>query len=164
MNYEIATQAHLPEILSMKNRVKARVIAQQLPIWQHGYPLDEFIIEDIEKGEGRVIVLEGKVVAYAHFHTSTDDEDYPTGTFLSEPVQSFGRLMVDDGYVGQGIARFLITKMIEEAKNLPVFGMGILVDDCNKRAVNLYKSFGFQKEGANQFPFAYLDIYTLYWV
>ena len=57
----------------------------------------------------------------------------------------------------------LCAKMIEEAKNLPVKGMGILVDECNTKAVNLYKSFGFQKEGANQVPFAYLDIYTLYW-
>lgn len=163
MDYQVAVKAQLAEILQMKNRVKARVIAEHLPIWQNGYPLDEFIIEDIAKGEGRVVVLEGKVVAYAHFHTSTDDEDYPAGTFLSEPTQSFGRLMVDDGHTGQGIARFLIAKMIEEAKNLPVKGMGILVDDCNTKAVKLYQSFGFQKEGEGQFPFAYLDIYGLYW-
>ena len=53
--------------------------------------------------------------------------------------------------------------MIEEAKGLDVAGMGILVDECNTRAVHLYQSFGFQKEGSGQFPFAYLDIYTLYW-
>ena len=161
MDYQIAATHQLAEILEMKNRVKARVIAQQLPIWQHGYPLDEFIIEDIEKGEGRVVTLDGKVVAYANFHLCTTE--YDEGTFKREPVQSFGRLMVDDGNTGKGIGRFLIAKMIEEAKNLPVNGMGILVDDCNKRAVHLYKSFGFQKEGEDQFPFAYLDIYALYW-
>ena len=161
MKYEIAAMSQLPEIVLMKNRVKARVIREQLPIWQHGYPLDEFIVEDIEKGEGRVVTLDGKVVAYANFHPCTTE--YDAGTFQHEPVQSFGRLMVDDGYTGQGIARFFITKMIEEAKNLPVNGMGILVDDCNTRAVHLYQSFGFQKEGEGQFPFAYLCVYGLYW-
>ena len=161
MQYEIATAKQLPEILAMKNRVKARVIREKLPIWQNGYPLDEYIEEDIAHGEGRVVTVGGKVVAYANFHLSTTD--YDAGTFSFEPVQSFGRLMVDDGHTGQGISRFLVAKMIEEAKNLPVKGMGILVDDCNTKAVNLYKSFCFQKEGANQFPFAYLDIYTLYW-
>ena len=161
MHYEIASLGQLPEILAMKNRVKARVIEQKLPIWQNGYPLDEFIVEDIEKGEGRVVTLDGKVVAYANFHLCTTE--YDKGTFAHEPVQSFGRVMVDDGYTGQGIGRFLITKMIEESKNLPVNGMGILVDDCNTRAVHLYQSFGFQKEGEGQFPFAYLDIYALYW-
>ena len=161
MEYQIAVKQQLAEILAMKNRVKARVIAQQLPIWKNGYPLDEFIIEYIEKGEVRVVVLDGKVVAYANFHPCTTE--YDSDTFSREPVQSFGRIMVDDGHTGQGIGRFLVTKMIEEAKNLPVNGMGILVDDCNTRAVKLYQSFGFQKEGEGQFPFAYLSIYALYW-
>ena len=56
----------------------------------------------------------------------------------------------------------MISKMIEEAKTLNVDGMGLLVDSCNIKALNLYKKFNFVKEGENQFPFAYLDIYTLY--
>ena len=161
MVYQVAQMSQLDEILQMKNRVKARVIAQNLPIWQHGYPLDEFIIEDIERNEGRVVMLDGCVVAYAVFHRCTTE--YDPQTFCHEPVQSFGRLMVDDGYLGQGIAKFLIAQMIEEAKGLDVLGMGILVDECNTRAVALYKSFGFKKEGSGEFPFAYLDIYALYW-
>ena len=160
MTYHVAQMSQLDEILQMKNRVKARVIKENLPIWQHGYPLDEFIIEDIERGEGRLVQLKNKIVAYAVFHRCTTE--YDPHTFCHEPVQSFGRLMVDDGYVGQGIAKFLITHMIEEAKGLDVLGMGILVDESNTRAVRLYESFGFKKEGSNQFPFAYLDIYALY--
>ena len=82
--------------------------------------------------------------------------------FKKDNVYSFGRLMVLDGYVGKHIGDFLVKSMINEAKLLKVDGMGILVDACNTIAVNLYKKYGFKKEGENQFPFAYLDIYGLY--
>ena len=52
--------------------------------------------------------------------------------------------------------------MIEEAKRLGRNGLGITADECNIKACNLYKSFGFKKEGGKQFPYAYLDIYGLY--
>ena len=70
--------------------------------------------------------------------------------------------MVKDEYLGQKVGSFLVDKMIEEAKTLNVLGLGILVDDINTKAVSLYKKKGFVKEGSNQFPYAYLDIYALY--
>ena len=70
--------------------------------------------------------------------------------------------MVADGYTGKGVGDFLVKSMIEETKSLGANGMGILVDSCNKIAVNLYQKHGFKKEGEREFPFAYLDIYGLY--
>ena len=160
MIYRAATTNDLKEIIEMKNKVKQRVINENLPIWLNGYPLDEYIEEDILNKHGRVIVLNNEIIAYAAFYLSTDD--YPIGTFKHEPVQSFGRLMVKDEYLGQKVGSFLVDKMIEEAKTLNVLGLGILVDDINTKAVSLYKKKGFVKEGSNQFPYAYLDIYALY--
>jgi ribosomal protein S18 acetylase RimI-like enzyme len=60
------------------------------------------------------------------------------------------------------IGDFLVKSMIEEAKTLDVVGMGITADNCNKSAVNLYTKHGFKKEGEAQFPYAYLDIFGLY--
>ena len=70
--------------------------------------------------------------------------------------------MVCDECVGKHIGDYLVSKMIEEAKNLNVEGMGILADSCNTIALNLYNKYGFKKEGSKQFPFAFLDIYALY--
>ena len=62
------------------------------------------------------IELDGKVVAYAHYcHTS---KEYDNGTFKKDNLQSFGRVMVDDGYTGLHIGRFLVGNMIEEAKKI----------------------------------------------
>ncbi len=160
MVYRIANINDLKEIIEMKNQVKQRVINENLPIWLNGYPLDEYIEEDIVNGFGRVIEIDNSVVAYAAFYLST--MDYPEDTFSKEPVQSFGRLMVKDEYVGKKIGSYLVDQMIEEAKKLDVLGMGILVDEVNSKALNLYLKKGFKKEGSKQFPFAYLDIYTLY--
>ena len=161
MIYRKATLDDLKEIIIMKNKVKERIIKEGLPIWQNGYPLDSMIEEDINFQEGRVITINNEIVGYSCFHNA--EKEYGKGVFKKDNVQSFGRVMVKDEYLGQHIGDFLVKSMIEEAKTLNVEGMGILVDECNIKAYSLYKKYGFNKEGEDQFPFAYLDILGLYW-
>ena len=125
-------------------------------MWLNGYPLDEYIIDDIKSNEGRVIEIDGKVVSYSCFHHAS--KEYGNGVFKKDNVMSFGRLMVDDEYVGKHIGDYMVQSMIEEAKSLNVEGVGILADDFNVKAMNLYKKYGFEIEGTRQFPFAYLTI------
>ncbi|MDE6656171.1 MAG: GNAT family N-acetyltransferase [Anaeroplasmataceae bacterium] len=160
MKYRIAEHKDIEEILQMKNEVKKRIIEEDLPIWLDGYPLDEMILEDVEKGYGRVVEEGEGIVGYACFHPAK--EEYPPHTFKKENLQSFGRVMVKDGYVGKHYGAFLVSSMIEEAKRMKVDGLGILADACNTKALRLYEKYGFQKEGSKQFPYAYLDIYGLY--
>lgn len=159
MEYRIAKLKDFEEIIKMKNEVKERIIEENLPIWLDGYPLDEMILEDIEKGYGRV-VEEKNIVAYACFHKAI--EEYPEDTFKRKNLQSFGRVMVKNDCLGKHFGSFLIRKMIEEAKSMEVEGLGILADACNIKAIRLYEKYGFKKEGSKQFPYAYLDIYGLY--
>lgn len=160
MQYRIAELKDLEEIIHMKNDVKIRVIKENLPIWQNGYPLDEMILEDIEKGYGRVLEENEEIVGYACFHPA--EVEYPPHTFKKENLQSFGRVIVKNGYVGKHYGSHLVKSMIEEAKMMNAEGLGILADACNSKAVRLYEKYGFQKEGSEQFPYAYLDIYGLY--
>ena len=160
MIYRKANMNDYSEIIDMKNEVKERIIKQNLPIWLNGYPLDILIQEDIENEECRVVELDNKVVAYACFHHA--QKEYGTGVFKKDNLYSFGRVMVRDGYVGKHIGDFLVSEMIKEAKTFDVDGMGILADACNHVALSLYQKHGFKKEGEKQFPFAYLDIYALY--
>ena len=160
MIYRVANIKDIKEIIEMKNEVKQRIINLKLEIWKNNYPLDSMIIEDVENKEGRVVEIEGKIVAYAVFHHAS--KEYDKKTFKKENVYSFGRLMVSNEFVGKHIGDFLVKSMIEEAKSKKIEGMGILVDSCNHVAINLYKKYGFKKEGENQFIYAYLDIYGLY--
>ena len=150
----------IKEIIIMKNNVKKRIIDSGLPMWLNGYPLDEMIIEDVNLGDARVIEFDGKIVAYAHFcHVS---KEYDSGTFMKDNLQTFGRVMVNDGYTGMHIGDFLVKSMIEESKTLGVEGLGITGDDFNIKAMNLYKKYGFIKEGEEHFPYAYLSKLGLY--
>ena len=139
MEYKKAKMSQLEEIIKLKNEVKQRVIKEGLPIWQNGYPLDEMIVEDIENEEGRIVIIDNKIVAYSCFHHAI--KEYGKGVFKKDNVQSFGRLMVSDLCVGKHVGDFLVRSMIEESKTLGVEGMGILVDECNIKAYSLYISF-----------------------
>ena len=161
MIYRVAKLGDLEQILSMKNKVKERVIKENLPIWLNGYPLDSMIEEDINSREGRVVTINDEIVAYAVF-IDTTKEYGEYNIFETKDLQSFGRVMVKDGFTGKGIGRFLVNNMIVEAKNLNKKGMKITADNCNEKALKLYKSFGFEKEGEYGFEYAYLDIYGLY--
>ena len=137
MIYRIPKTTEINDIIIMKNNVKKRIIESGMPMWLNGYPLDEMIVEDVTLGDARVIEVDGRVVAYAHFcHAS---KEYDSKTFKKDNLQTFGRVMVDDGYTGKHIGDFLVKSMIEEAKTLNVEGLCITADDFNIKAVNLYK-------------------------
>ena len=160
MIYRVPEINEIEEILVMKNNVKKRVIESGLPMWLNGYPLDEMIVEDVYLGDARVIELDGKIVAYAHFCHA--NKEYESGTFKKDNLQTFGRVMVNDGYTGKHIGDFLVRNMIDEAKTLAVEGMCITADDFNVKAMNLYRKYGFVVEGEQQFPYAYLVKLGLY--
>ena len=159
MIYRQANTNDIKSIIEMKNRVKNRIIKQNLPIWLNGYPLDEFIIDDIEYNFGRVVEIDGKIAAYCAFHPAT--VDYAEYLENISNNYSFGRVMVDDNYLGLGVGKFLIANTINEAKSLNQNGMIISADECNIKAVNLYRSFGFKKVSEIEFPYAYLTIFEL---
>lgn len=157
--YQVATFEHLNEIISMKNDVKKKVIEEKLPIWQNGYPEDDLIKEDIENGFGRIIIDNGEIVSYATYHPAL--YEYDPGTFPIDNVMSFGRVMTKVGKEKRGYASYLIDNMINETKRKMIPGMGILVDNFNKKALNIYLKFGFKYLKTSQFPWAVLDVYYL---
>ena len=159
MIYRTAGQEDYKKIIEMKNRVKQRIIEANLPMWLNGYPKDEYIFEDITCSYGRVIELNGKIVGYAVLYPSY--VEYENEIDNINDLYSFGRVMVDDGYTGMGIGKFLVTSMINEAKENNQKGMLITGDDFNIKAMNLYKGLGFVKIGEKQFSYAYLSIFKL---
>ena len=157
--YQVATVEHLNEIILMKNDVKQKVIDEKLPIWQNGYPEDDLIQEDIENGFGRIVIDNGEIVSYATYHPAL--YEYDPGTFPIDNVMSFGRVMTKVGKEKRGYASYLIDNMINETKRKMIPGMGILVDNFNKKALNIYLKFGFKYLKTSQFPWAVLDVYYL---
>lgn len=150
----------LEELLTLKNQVKKRIIEEKLPIWLGDYPNFENLKTDIELGYARAIRIEEKIVAYATLHEA--EYEYSIDTFKKENLLSFGRVMVADAFLHQKIGTWLLENLINEARNRGFAGLGILVDNCNFKAIKLYEKLGFRYEGEGVFPWATLDKYTLY--
>ncbi len=160
MTYRIARTNDLENIIPVKNQAKARVRAEGLNVWNGDYPMDDMLTDDIRKGWGRVIEEDGQILAYAALHES--EMEYPEDTFLRPHLLSFGRLMVANAHLGQGVASRLVAEMLKEAKATGYAGVGIGVDACNERALRLYRRHGFAREGFFKFTFADLDTYVVY--
>jgi ribosomal protein S18 acetylase RimI-like enzyme len=159
MDYQIAKLEHLDQIIEMKNLVRQKIKDEKLDIWRNNYPLDELLKEDIVNKLGRVVVYQNKIIAYAVFYHSSYEYK---NCFKKSNVYSFGRLMVHPDFQSKKVGSFIVAQMIEEAKSLHLEGIGIGVDECNVKAINLYKKHGFVKEGEQNFPWAYLSLYALY--
>lgn len=159
MEYKVAILDNLEEIISIKNKVKEQIIEENLLIWQNGYPQDELLHEDIEKGFGRVIVVDEQIVAYASYYPAL--YDYDPGTFPIDDVMSFGRIMTKVTERNKGYASFLVKSMLDEARQNKIPGFGILVDSFNKKALSIYIKSGFKYIRTSSFPWAVLDVYYL---
>ena len=157
--YKIATLDDLNEIIAMKNDVKKKVIEENLPIWQNGYPQDELIKEDIENDFGRIIIVDNEIVSFATYHPAS--YEYDNGTFPCDDVMSFGRVMTKVNKTKHGYASILIDEMIKETKEKGYPGLGILVDSFNKKALSIYIKHGFRYLKTSPFPWAVLDVYYL---
>ena len=55
------------------------------------------------------------------------------------------KIAVDRFYRKQGIAKKLLTQMIDELREICVENLFLEVDENNEPAINLYRAFGFEK-------------------
>ena len=159
--YRKATMQDLPEIMQLKNKVKAHNAAIQLDIWQGDYPQQDLVAEDIQHQCARILETEaGQIIGFTCFQPT--EHEYPNATYPANRM-SFSRLMVDCDMQGQGIGTYFIEHLIQETKSNQKDGMIITVDYFNNSAIHLYKKFGFEKTGTIRIPQAKyrLDVYSL---
>jgi len=79
-------------------------------------------------------VIDGQVVGYFGLHIVID-EGYITN------------IAVRESYRGQGIAKSMMSKMLELASQHKLCSLTLEVRASNQPAISLYRRFGFQSEG-----------------
>lgn len=144
MEYVIANLNDIDEIIKIKDEVKSRLKEEKLNVWLGDYPTYELIYEEIKNGRGRIVKENDIILGYASLHHI--NLEYPSDTFCHNDLYSFSRLMTRNLSLNKGIATFLINNMLNEVKD-KCYGFGLIVDDCNIKAINLYKKIGFKFEG-----------------
>lgn len=98
---------------------------------------ERMFIPEVENKNAHYVVgvmADGEVVCYGGFH-AVEDEAHITN------------IAVKDIYRGKGYGKFLLSELIEQAKNLGCNNITLEVKITNVPAINLYLSYGFKAEG-----------------
>lgn len=100
----------MPAIMDIIGQARRRLAGWGIDQWQDGYPDEASIVKDLENGDGRVFMAEGRIAAYAALVLGDDpaygriDGEWPD----SLPYIVVHRVAVHDGFVGLGIARAIL--------------------------------------------------------
>ena len=63
MEFRKTVKADVPKVMEIINQAKDYLKGKGIDQWQKGYPNEELINDDIEKGIGYVMVKDGEVIA-----------------------------------------------------------------------------------------------------
>ena len=106
-------EGDLPEVMRIIADAQADFRARGIDQWQNGYPNEQSIRGDIERGESYVVTRGEQIVATAMI-TFAPDPNYATiynGEWLLAEPKSYAtihRIAVDLGKRGQGIAEWIV--------------------------------------------------------
>lgn len=140
---QLATYDQLEEICIIIKQSKVRMKRDNLIQWQNGYPNRETIINDIEKKQLYVYVINNKVAGICVLNQDIYQQ-YPSGIPSSSDCYTIHRVAVGDDFLGLGIGEKLLTHGTIYCKQL---GAKFVIIDTNSQNIkmnNLIVKCGFK--------------------
>lgn len=133
MDFCQANRADLDPVMEIIRQAQAYFKENGIDQWQNGYPNEEIILSDMERGNSYVMRKNGRVIATAAVSfdgESTYDTIYEGAWLTGGEYAVIHRIAVDGGEKGTGVAAEIIgnTEMLCSARNVP----GIRVDTHEK--------------------------------
>ena len=128
-------------ILQAKERMRLRNSRQ----WQDGYPAEENITGDIDKGYAYVLSCEDEVIAYAAV-VFDGEPAYDTiqGTWLSNyPYVVVHRIAIADEMIRQGVATLFMQKIEELSREQGVRSFRVDTNLDNPYMLKIFAKLGF---------------------
>lgn len=113
--------------------------------WDLGYPGPEHIKMDIEKGNLFLLKDEKGIVATISIDSDDAVDLLPNWTIANS--KEAARLAVRKDKQGNGIARKMLTSLMEELKSQGYEGIHFLVSPHNPAALASYEKLSFEKRG-----------------
>lgn len=127
-------------------------------LWDNGYPSDELISYDIERG-GLWGVFDESDTLIAISFAGERNEDGEEGYTWNEDLKrrgTFARIGVSPKHQHKGVATKLVAFILDELKRQGFDGVRIMVGVNNINAQKLYNKFGFKNAGnANRYGHDY---------
>lgn len=113
--------------------------------WQDGYPNEQVVVSDIERGIGYVLESNGTIAGYAAilFNDEPAYNDLKGNWLTHGDFVVLHRLAVSDAYIGQGIAREILLQTEVLALEHGIFSIKCDTNFDNPAMLHLFGKLGY---------------------
>lgn len=121
--------------------------------WQDGYPNEAVVQQDIERGVGYVLTIDGEPACYAAILIN-DEPAYQElkGTWLTNgDFVVLHRLAVSDAFIGRGLAQKMLGYAEELAVANRIFSVKVDTNFDNQPMLRIFEKLGYQYCGEVSF-------------
>lgn len=147
-----STEEDLPEILNIIHSAIGYLAEQGIDQWQHGYPADEDLKQDIKDGINYVLITDGKIAGTATIHQGIDpnylkieDGDWINGS--EAHYAAIHRVAISNQFRGQHLSEKLVSGLITVSRVLGFKDIRIDTHPENKGMQHVITTNGFDKRG-----------------
>ncbi|WP_125979788.1 GNAT family N-acetyltransferase [Loigolactobacillus iwatensis] len=145
-------EADLPAIMTIINEAKAYLKEQGVDQWQHGYPYEEDMINDVKAGLNYVLIRDDDIVGTATLQQGMDDNykviDHGSWQGAADAqYTSIHRIAVSANYRGQHLSETMITNLLTVSLELGYTDVRIDTHPENKGMQHVIVQNGFTYRG-----------------
>lgn len=146
----LATKNDLNQIMPIIHDGQENLAAAGIPQWQDGYPDQAAIAQDIDQGEGYVLVNSESIIGYGAIR-QTPEPNYITpisGTWSDDttPYVSLHRVVVSSQFSGQHLGQIFMSNLLTISYSLGFHAARIDTHEKNTRMQHLITATGFHHE------------------
>jgi GNAT superfamily N-acetyltransferase len=144
-NFRKAQTTEKPQIWKIIQQAIVRRKQDGSQQWQDGYPNEEVIQRDIERGIGYVLLMDDTIVGYtAILFNDEPAYDNLKGTWLSTgDFAVVHRIAISDDYLGKGLAQKIMLLTEEIASQNKVFSVKVDTNFDNMAMLRIFDKLGY---------------------
>ena len=148
MDFAIARQEDLPELVSLFQAATRQMDAQGVFQWDELYPDEGILSEDVARGNMTICTIEERI-AVAFMLDFCEDSDYESADwrYCERDIVVLHRLCVHPDFQGRGVARQTMDDLESEVRARGRKTIRLDAFSQNPTALHLYESRGYRKAG-----------------
>ena len=146
MRFQKATDEQFGQVMIIIRHAQAYLKEAGLDQWQNGYPNEDVILQDIQRGNSYVLQKQGQVLGTAvlEFDGDPNYENIYGGQWLSdEPYGAIHRIAVEKNHKGSNLASIMIREMEELCRERNVRSLRVDTHRDNQSMKRMLQKNGF---------------------
>lgn len=147
MDYQFrqASQDEIPQVWAILQKAILRRKAEGSNQWQDGYPNETIVIQDIKKGVGNVLIMDGNIVGYCAVLINDEPQyDKIVGQWITNcDFMVFHRVAIAEDYLGKGLAKKLLDYIEELARKQKIPSLKADTNFDNAAMLAIFAKLGY---------------------